>query len=85
MVEQLGNRSALMPVHAMVDRRRKVHADALARHPAWPVIPMASVIEQMAVKRAPVGSFAARTPGAQAFAALWQAIEKRLAETARAQ
>lgn len=84
VVEQLGNRSALMPVHAMVDRRRKVHADALARHPAWPVIPMASVIEQMAVKRAPVGSFAARTPGAQAFAALWQAVEKRLAETPRA-
>lgn len=85
VVEQLGNRAALMPVHAMVDRRRKVHAEALARHPDWPVIPMASVIEQVTVKRAPVGSFAPRTVGAQAFAALWQAIEKRLADAARGQ
>lgn len=83
VVEQLGSRAALMPVHAMVDRRRKVHADAMARHPDWPVIPMASVIETMAVRRAPVGSFAGRTVAAQAFAALWQAIEKRLAEAVR--
>jgi hypothetical protein len=34
-----------MPVHSMVDRRRKLHAEALAAHPDWPVIPMASVIE----------------------------------------
>jgi chromosome partitioning protein len=83
VAEQLGSRAALMPVHAMVDRRRKVHAEALARHPDWPAIPMASVIEQMTVKRAPVGSFAPRTAGAQAFAGLWQAIEKRLAGTPR--
>ena len=45
---------------------------------------MASVIESMAVRRAPIGTFAGRTAGAQAFAALWQAIEKRLADGPRA-
>ncbi|MBX9795265.1 ParA family protein [Sphingomonas sp.] len=77
--ERLGKRAALLPVHAMVDKRRKLHAEALARHPDWPVIPMASLIEQMAAKRAPIGQFAPRSAAAQAFAALWVAIEKRLA------
>lgn len=74
----LGGKAALLPVHSMVDKRRSLHAAALARHPDWPVVPMASVIEQVAVHRAPVGSFAAKSAGGQAFAALWQAIEKRL-------
>lgn len=69
----------LMPVHSMVDRRRKLHAEAVAARPDWPVIPMASIVEAMSVRRAAVGSYAPRTPGAQAFAGLWQAIERRLA------
>lgn len=79
VTERLGKRAALLPVHMMVDKRRKLHAEALARHPDWPVIPMASVIEQMAAKRQAVGAFAPRTAAAQAFAALWTEIEKRLA------
>lgn len=79
VVRHLGTKAAVMPVHSMVDRRRKLHADALALHPDWPVVPMASLIESMTVRRAPVGTFAARSPGGQAFAHLWQAIEKRLA------
>lgn len=74
-----GKSVALLPVHSMVDRRRKLHAAAIEANPDWPVIPMASVIEAMAVRRAPVGSYAARTAGGQAFATLWQAIEKKLA------
>ncbi|MEG8025197.1 ParA family protein [Sphingomonas aurantiaca] len=58
VVQHLGGRTALLPVHVMVDKRRALHAEALARHPDWPVIPMASGIESMAVKRAPVGVFA---------------------------
>ncbi|MEO5867079.1 MAG: ParA family protein [Sphingomonas sp.] len=73
------DKKQLMPVHSMVDRRRKLHADALARHPDWPVIPMASIVESMTARRAPIGSFAARSSGGQAFAHLWQAIERRLA------
>lgn len=79
VAEQLGTRAQLMPVHSMVDKRRKLHSDALARHPDWPVIPMASVIESMTVRRAPVGSFASKTAAGRAFVQLWQAIEMRLA------
>ena len=61
VVRHLGGKVPVLPVHAMVDRRRALHADALARHPDWPVIPMASVIEQMAARRAPVGSFSPRS------------------------
>lgn len=82
VAEQLGKRAQLMPVHSMVDKRRKLHGEALARHPDWPVIPMASVVESMTVRRAPVGSFAAKSPSGQAFAQLWQIIEKRLATPA---
>ncbi len=74
-----GGKVPLMPVHSMVDRRRKLHAEALERSPDWPVIPMASILESMAERRMPVGAFAPRTAGAQAFAALWTAIERRLA------
>ena len=79
VVKHLDGKAQVMPVHSMVDRRRKLHAEALARHPDWPVVPMASIVEAMAVRRAPVGAFSARSAGGQAFAQLWQAIERRLA------
>jgi len=78
VVDHLGGRTALLPVHVMVDKRRALHAEALERHPDWPVIPMASGIESMAVKRAPVGVFAPKSAAAQAFADLWRRIEHRL-------
>lgn len=78
-LDRHGGKVPLMPVHSMVDRRRKLHAEALERNPDWPAIPMASIVEAMAVRRRPVGSYAARSVGAQAFAALWQAIERKLA------
>jgi hypothetical protein len=40
---------------------------------------MASIVETMTARRQPLGAFAPRSPAAQAFAALWQAIERRLA------
>ena len=79
VVQHLGGRTALLPVHVMVDKRRALHAETLARHPDWPVIPMASGIESMAVRRAPVGVFAPRSAAAQAFAELWRRIEHTLA------
>ena len=72
-------RGAVLPVHAMVDRRRTLHAAALAANPAWPVVPMASLFEQMSISRRPVGEMARRSPGASAIADLWTAIEQRLA------
>ena len=79
MAAHLGPKGRVLPVHTMVDRRRKLHAEALAARPDWPVIPMSSMIEQMAARRAPIGAFAPRSAPATAFAQLWQAVEKRLA------
>ncbi len=75
-----GGRAPILPVFSMVDRRRALHNAAIAEHPGWPVIPMASAIEQMAVRRAPVGSFAPRSPAADALAALWIGVERKLAQ-----
>ncbi|PMU66177.1 ParA family protein, partial [Pseudomonas sp. GP01-A5] len=55
VIKHLGTKAQIMPVDSMVDRRRKLHAEALARHPDWPVVPMASLIEQVTARRAPVG------------------------------
>jgi len=68
----------ILPVFSMVDRRRTLHREAVELQPDWPVIPMASAVEQMAVHRAPVGAFAGSSPSGKAFAALWRGIEARL-------
>jgi chromosome partitioning protein len=69
----------ILPVFSMVDRRRALHKAATDEHPNWPIIPMASAIEQMTVRRAPVGAFAPRSPAGDAFAALWTGVERKLA------
>lgn len=68
----------MLPVLSMVDRRRSLHREAMEVHPGWPVIPWSSAIEQCAVRRAPVGTFARSSPGARCIAALWQGIERKL-------
>jgi cellulose biosynthesis protein BcsQ len=68
---------AMLPVHVMVDRRRALHLDAVARHPGWPVIPMASAVEAATAQCLPVGIAAPRSPAAAAFAHLWRKIEQR--------
>jgi chromosome partitioning protein len=68
----------MLPVLSMVDRRRNLHREALAANPDWPVIPLASAVEQCAVQRAPVGAFAPSSPAAREFALLWRAIERKL-------
>jgi len=77
-------RGAVLPVYSMVDRRRKLHAAALAANPDWPVVPMASLFEQMSLSRRPAGDIARRSPGASAIASLWTAIENRLAGSGKA-
>lgn len=75
---QSGRQAPILPVYSMVDRRRALHRDAIEQRPDWPVIPMASAIEQMSIERAPVGVIAPRSPAAEAFAALWRGVEKRI-------
>jgi len=70
----------ILPVMSMIDMRRNLHKEARVAHPKWPIIPLASAIEQCAVETKPVGAFAPRSPAARAFAQLWTAIERKLAK-----
>lgn len=72
--------AAILPVFSMADRRRALHKAALEDKPAWPVIPMASIVEQMGSRRKPVGAYAASSEAASAFANLWRAVERKLTE-----
>lgn len=75
-----GPKVTLAPVFSMVDRRRALHREALAQHPDWPAIPMASAFEAMTERRAPLGAFAPRASvGVEAVAALWRRVEGALA------
>lgn len=74
-----GKHAPMLPVFVMVDRRRALHKQALETYPDWPVIPMASSVERMAEERKPVGAFDPKSPAAQAYAKLWQGIERKLA------
>jgi cellulose biosynthesis protein BcsQ len=74
-----GKHAPMLPVYSMVDRRRAQHKKALDDHPDWPIIPYASLVEQMAMKRAPLGSFAsANNPVNQAYRQLWTGIERKI-------
>ena len=70
----------LLPVFSMVDRRKTMHRDLVAAHAEWPVIPQASIIERMALERAPLASYAGSTAAAKAFAALWSRVEASLGD-----
>jgi len=81
MAAHLGPKGRVLPVHTMVDRRRKLHVAALEAFPDWPFIPYESAVEQMGIRRRPLGAFAPASPAALQFGALWAAIEQRLAGT----
>jgi chromosome partitioning protein len=74
-----GGHAPILPVFSMVDRRRTLHREAVEKDGGWPAIPMASAVEQMAVKRLPVGAFAAKSPAGEAFSKLWTGVERKLA------
>ena len=70
----------ILPIYSMIDRRRSLHLEALAANPDWPAIPMVSSLEQCAVQRRPVGTFAPRSQAAFAFTRLWDGVERKLAQ-----
>jgi len=80
VLRHLGGKVPVLPVHMMVDRRRRLHAEALVAHPNWPAIPMASAVETMAEHRAPVATYAPKSAASAAFDRLWTAIERRVAD-----
>ncbi len=71
-------RPKLLPVTSMVDRRKAMHREFVAAHPAWPAIPQASVVERMALERAPLAAYAGKSAAARAFALLTSEVEANL-------
>lgn len=74
----------VLPFFNMVDRRRLLHLEMLARPPAAmrgglaTSIPYSTHVEQMGDYQAPVGEFARHTPAARAFRHLWFELAERL-------
>ena len=73
-----GKAPVLLPVFSMVDRRKALHRELVAEHPAWPTIPMASVIEKMAVEQKPLADFAASSVAAKAVGEVARRVEAAL-------
>jgi chromosome partitioning protein len=88
--DQRGSSARLAAFFNLVDRRRALHRIACQWSAAHPEIflaahvPCASVVERMAVYRAPLGAFAGREPAAAAFEAVWHELEARLEQPAAA-
>jgi cellulose biosynthesis protein BcsQ len=78
------SRASLAAVFNMVDRRLTRHRRACelaVEHPEIffrAEIPYASVVEQMAARRAPIAVYAAHTTAARAFAGVWGELDTRL-------
>ena len=78
-----GRHPPILPVLSMYDGRRQAHRLAReGRMAPYPSIPCASMIEQVAFRRAPIGTFAPNSEPAQALDRLWRAIELKLQEDA---
>jgi len=75
-----GYRPEVLAFSSMIDRRKRLHKEIAERLPAErkdvadTAIPALSIIEQMAVQRAPVAAFAPRSAAARAYAELWAEV-----------
>jgi chromosome partitioning protein len=76
----------LLPFFSMVDRRRSLHRDVIARaREQFPMmltteVPYKSEIERMSLRRAPIPAFAPRSTAAQIYAALWAEVTARMGD-----
>jgi chromosome partitioning protein len=76
-----GQRPEVLAFFSMIDRRKRLHKEITERLPAerkdvaTTAIPALSMIEQMAVQRAPVTAFAPRGAAARAYAGLWAEVQ----------
>ena len=75
---------AVLPFLSMVDRRKAMHREILERCHAderflRSAVPSASAVEKMGLRRAPLVTYAGASEPAQAFAALWDEVARRLA------
>jgi chromosome partitioning protein len=83
-----GRRPIVRGYFSMVDRRRTLHRDIVTNLPkdhdrlSATAVPIASNVEQMAVRRQPVTYFAPRSPAGIAFIQLWSEVRDLLGWTA---
>jgi len=77
-----GRQPRVCSFFSMVDRRKRLHCDLVENLPAerpgilTAAIPALSVIERMAVYRAPVTAFAPHSLAAQSYEALWDEVNR---------
>jgi chromosome partitioning protein len=75
-----GQRPAIVAFFSMVDRRKRLHRDIVGHLPgerkdvATAVVPALSLVEQMAVHRAPLPAYAPRSKAALCYRQLWREI-----------
>jgi chromosome partitioning protein len=79
------HRPALLGFFSMVDRRKRLHRETIERLPAerpdiaTTAIPALSVIEQMAVHRAPLATYAPHSPASERYEQLWAQAQQATA------
>ena len=85
-LEQHGvKKSRRLAFFSLVDKRKTLHRRLVDELPAddrvrfcRTIVPNSTDIERMGVQREPVAAYAPRSPGAEAYAALWSEVRKRL-------
>jgi chromosome partitioning protein len=74
----------VMPFFSMVDRRRSLHLELMARaREQFPgllatEVPYSSEIERMSVRRAPIPAYAPKSVTGQIYSALWAEVAERI-------
>jgi chromosome partitioning protein len=82
-VAELTNPPALLPFFTMVDGRKRHHREVTAelrsqrKDVAITAIPALAVVEQMAVHRAPLPTFAPRSRVTRSYESLWEEVRRR--------
>jgi chromosome partitioning protein len=82
-VAELTNPPALLPFFTMVDGRKRLHREVTAelrsqrKDIAATAIPALAVVEQMAVHRAPLPTFAPRSRVTRSYESLWEEVRRR--------
>ncbi len=85
LADRADSPAALAPFFSMVDRRKSLHRSICEWSAEYGAegflpahIPYASVVEQMATRRMPLGVFAARDSATTAFVEVWGDLQARL-------
>jgi cellulose biosynthesis protein BcsQ len=82
-VAELTSPPALLPFLTMVDGRKRLHREVTAElrsqreDVATTTIPALAVVEQMAVHRAPLPTFAPRSRVTRSYESLWEEVRRR--------